>query len=104
MFSMFMRSSAITPAYIYIGHTEDLIRRWEDHCLGKVDWTKRHRPIKIVHYEEWGSREEAVKREHYLKTGFGRKWLRQLIESGRARQAGEERLDMTHYPKEFVEY
>lgn len=89
---------------LYIGHTDDLRRRWEDHCSGKVDWTKRHSPIKIVHYEELGSREEAVKRERYLKTGFGRKWLKQLIEKGQARQAGEERLDMTHYPKEFIEF
>jgi len=27
-------------------------------------------------------------REHVLKTGFGRKWLKKHIESGRARQAG----------------
>ena len=29
-----------------------------------------------------------MQREHDLKTGFGRKWLKKHIESGRARQAG----------------
>jgi len=89
---------------IYIGQTDTLRKRWEDDRLGKVDRTKRHRPIKIVHYEELGSREEAVNRERYRKTGFGRKWVRQLIKNDRARQAGEERLDMSHYPKECSEF
>lgn len=89
---------------IYIGQTDNLQRRWNEHCKGEIDWTRRHRPIKIVHYEKFASREEAVKREQNLKTGFGRKWLKQLIESGRARQAGEERLDLSHYPKEFIEF
>ena len=73
----------------YIGQTDDLRRRWEEHVDGRgSEWTSRNRPLRIAHYEEVGSREEAVKREHDLKTGFGRKWLKELIESGRARQAG----------------
>lgn len=73
----------------YIGHTDDIQRRWQEHLDGRgADWTKAHKPIKIAHFEELNSREEAVKRESDLKTGFGRKWLKDLIESGRARQAG----------------
>jgi putative DNA methylase len=73
----------------YIGHTEDLARRWLEHIEGKgSQWTKTHKPIKIAHFEELPSRDEAVKREKDLKTGFGRKWLKDLIASGRARQAG----------------
>ncbi|MBI4526244.1 MAG: GIY-YIG nuclease family protein [Deltaproteobacteria bacterium] len=71
----------------YIGQTENLQRRWQDHITGKVEWTKRNKPVKIAHYEEYQSREEAVKREADLKTGFGRQWLKELIASGRARQA-----------------
>ncbi len=73
----------------YIGQTDDLQRRWEEHKEGKVEWTKRHKPVRIAHYEEFSTREEAVKRESDLKTGFGRKWLKKLIASGRARQAGQ---------------
>lgn len=73
---------------IYIGQTENLPRRWEEHMQGEVEWTSSHKPISIVHYEEYNSREEAVKREQDLKTGFGRKWLKEEIEAGRARQAG----------------
>src|SRR3972149_548646 len=73
----------------YIGQTDDLQKRWQDHVNGRAaEWTKRHKPLKIAHFEEFSSREEAVKRESDLKTGFGRKWLKELIASGRARQAG----------------
>jgi len=45
----------------------------------------------MIHYEEHSSREEAVKREKWLKTGYGRKWLKREIAAGRARQAGGSR-------------
>jgi len=76
-------------ASIYIGQTEDLRRRWNEHVKGNgADWTKGHKPISIVHYEEYASREEAVAREQSLKTTSGRRWLKEEITAGRARQAG----------------
>jgi len=73
----------------YIGQTEDLRRRWDEHQKGQgADWTRSHKALRIVHFEEFDSREAAVQREKDLKTGFGRKWLKEQIQSGRARQAG----------------
>jgi predicted GIY-YIG superfamily endonuclease len=79
---------------IYIGHTDDLARRWSEHKKGQgAEWTARHKPIRIVHYEEYASREEAVAREQELKTTNGRRWLKAEIAAGRARQAGDEPFD-----------
>jgi len=79
---------------IYIGHTDNLQRRWNEHCAGQgADWTKSRRPSRIVHYEEYASREEAVAREKELKTTSGRRWLKEEIAAGRARQAGGEPFD-----------
>jgi len=76
---------------IYIGHTDNLARRWEEHLAGQAaDWTKQHKPMQIVHYEECSSRQEAADREKWLKTGYGRKWIKREIEAGRARQVGYE--------------
>jgi restriction endonuclease S subunit/predicted GIY-YIG superfamily endonuclease len=83
---------------IYIGQTQDLQKRWKEHLAGQAsDWTSQHKPLLIVHHEEYSSREEAVAREKWLKTGFGRKWIRREIAAGRlpaeqagARQAGFE--------------
>ncbi len=74
---------------IYIGQTSDLRKRWKQHLAGTAsDYTKKYKPVKIVHYEMVESREEAVQKEKEWKTGFGRKRIKRLIESGKARQAG----------------
>ncbi len=76
---------------IYIGHTDNLARRWAEHKKGQgSDGTKNNKPVRIVHYEEYDSREKAVAREKELKTTNGRRWLKEEIAAGRARQAGGE--------------
>jgi len=80
----------------YIGQTENLPKRWEEHITGKgANWTKAHKPVKIIHHEYYKSREEAVDREQKLKTGFGRKWIKREIEANRNRPFDlyEERLE-----------
>jgi len=74
---------------LYIGQTDNIPRRWNKHITGKgADWTKTHKPIYIPHYEILGSREEAVAREKELKTTSGRRWIKEQIKNGTARQAG----------------
>jgi len=78
----------------YIGHTDNLPRRWHEHISGRgADWTKKNKPRYIAHYEEFTNREEAVAREQELKTTAGRRWLKDAIAEGRARQAGGEPFD-----------
>jgi predicted GIY-YIG superfamily endonuclease len=73
----------------YIGHTDNLRRRWQEHISGKgADWTKKNRPRYIPHYEEFKSREEAAAREKELKTTSRRRWIEKAIAEGWARQAG----------------
>jgi len=75
---------------IYVGQTSDILKRWKEHAAGKgADWTKKHPPIRLVHWEEYDSREEAIKREKELKTESGRKWIKRELAAGRTRQAGE---------------
>ncbi len=75
---------------IYIGQTDDIERRWKQHLDGEgAEWTNKHKPIKIVHYEEFDSRKEAAEREKWLKTGYGRKWIKREYAAGRTRQAGD---------------
>ena len=73
----------------YIGQTENLKKRWEQHVKGQgADWTKKHPPIYIPHHEVVDSREAAVAREKELKTTSGRRWIKEQIAKGTARQAG----------------
>jgi restriction endonuclease S subunit/predicted GIY-YIG superfamily endonuclease len=65
---------------LYIGQTEDLRQRWLQHVGGKgANWTKSHPPARVAYWEKQPSREAAVERENWLKTGYGRKWLKKEI-------------------------
>jgi type I restriction enzyme S subunit len=65
---------------LYIGQTEDLRQRWLQHIGGKgARWTMQHPPVRVPYWEKQPSREAAVEREKWLKTGYGRKWLKQEI-------------------------
>ncbi len=74
----------------YIGQTDNLRKRWEDHLSGEgAEWTKSHPPQYIMYWEEFSSRKEAVIKEKWLKTGFGRKWIKRKEKAGRLWHAGE---------------
>ncbi|MBP8060234.1 MAG: HsdR family type I site-specific deoxyribonuclease [Cloacibacterium sp.] len=81
----------------YIGQTSDLRRRIKEHQNGKVSWTSKYLPFELIHWEFFLTRDEAVKREKDLKTGFGRKWLKRNYEQNKlaeaTRQAGVDGID-----------
>jgi HsdR family type I site-specific deoxyribonuclease len=77
----------------YIGQTDDLPRRWNEHRKGTgAQWTKAHKPIEIVLYEKFSSREDAVLREKELKTTAGRRWIKKQAAKLSARQAGKKEI------------
>ncbi|OGN08748.1 MAG: hypothetical protein A3J46_03245 [Candidatus Yanofskybacteria bacterium RIFCSPHIGHO2_02_FULL_41_11] len=60
----------------YIGQTsKDVFDRLHEHNIGSNRWTRTNGPFIMVHFEEYASRREAIIREHFLKSGQGRKWL-----------------------------
>lgn len=63
----------------YIGYTEDLRNRISAHNDGRVPSTHRRRPLVLVYYEACLSKEKALAREKYFKTGFGRRFLSKRI-------------------------
>ncbi|NTU46881.1 GIY-YIG nuclease family protein [Candidatus Roizmanbacteria bacterium] len=63
----------------YTGSSHDLIQRIASHSAGKVISTKPYRPIKLVHYEAYLEKADALRREKYLKTTEGKYFLRQQI-------------------------
>ncbi|WP_010662919.1 restriction endonuclease subunit S [Marinilabilia salmonicolor] len=60
----------------YKGMTNDLYRRFYEHYTGEgAKHTKIHKPVKIIHWEQFNTQDETRAREEELKTGFGRTWL-----------------------------
>ena len=87
----------------YIGQTRDLPHRFEEHKTGRgASWTRRHPPVRVIHWEEYASEHEAVEREKCLKTGFGRKWLKREFAAGRTRQAGKKFTDQQRHWLEMI--
>lgn len=58
---------SINYDHFYIGFTNDLKTRVEKHNRGEVYWTKRMKPWKLIYFEGYLSKEDALKREKQLK-------------------------------------
>ena len=64
---------------LYTGFTSNLKQRLSEHFYGKVTSTKLRRPFKLIHSEMFVNKEEAKSREVFLKSGFGRKQLKEAL-------------------------
>jgi len=65
----------------YIGSTGDLKRRVKQHERGENKSTKNRRPLKLVYYEASDSKVSALRREKYLKTAYGHRYLRNRLKN-----------------------
>jgi putative endonuclease len=65
----------------YTGFTRNLKLRMKEHERGLVESTRDRRPLKLVYYEACLDEHDAIKREKYFKSGFGRRYLRNRLES-----------------------
>ena len=63
----------------YTGVTSDLRRRLDEHNRGYVKSTKHRRPLALIYYEACLNGEDAKRREKYLKSGMGKKYLKQRL-------------------------
>jgi putative endonuclease len=61
----------------YIGQTYDLSRRLTEHNSGLSGYTKLHLPYKLLYYEEFLTRGEAMRREKFFKSFPGYCWLKE---------------------------
>ena len=60
----------------YVGHTsKNVFIRLKEHNNGCNKWTRQNGPFKIIYEEAHNTKIEAIKRENFLKSGQGRKWL-----------------------------
>lgn len=63
----------------YKGHCEDLEKRLQQHNAGYTESIKKWIPFKLVYYESFETREEAIKREKYFKLAAGRRFLKNKL-------------------------
>jgi len=63
----------------YTGCTNNLRKRLEEHNKGQVQSTKHRIPLDLIYYEACIYREDAYRRERYLKTGKGKRYIRNRL-------------------------
>src|SRR5690606_3245729 len=64
-----------THNFTYVGTTDNVDRRIHQHNAGFGKSTRRYRPFELIHTEAFPTREDARKREKYLKSAAGREFL-----------------------------
>jgi putative endonuclease len=65
---------------LYTGFTSNLEYRLRDHNTGHTKSLRNRRPLKLIYFEEYETKKEAMDRERFFKTPKGGILKRQLIE------------------------
>ncbi|MFH1170949.1 MAG: GIY-YIG nuclease family protein [bacterium] len=63
----------------YTGYSNNLQKRIKEHRQGKVFSTQRRLPMRLMYYEACGNEHDARAREWYLKSGMGKRYLRNRL-------------------------
>jgi putative endonuclease len=73
--------------------TENVEARLKRHESGKVRSTRSRKPFRLIHTEEYPDRQQARKREKYLKSDPGHWELAMILTEGRVPRPIEKTSD-----------
>lgn len=65
----------------YTGFANDLRGRIIRHNNGLVDVTRSRRPLKLIYYESCLNKTDALHREIYLKTAWGKRFIKSRLKN-----------------------
>lgn len=63
----------------YTGCTDDLRKRFKQHNKNLVNSTKGQGTFILIYYEACMNRDDAFARERYLKSGMGKRYLKNRL-------------------------
>jgi putative endonuclease len=72
----------------YIGCASNIKKRLEEHNSGKVSTTRNRRPLKLIYWEGCLNQQDAASRERYLKTTWGKRYIKSRLKEYITGQAG----------------
>jgi putative endonuclease len=67
---------SVADRQFYVGLTNNLLGRIDDHNAGCVVSTKRRIPLELIYWEGCLNRGDAAQREKYLKSAWGKRYLK----------------------------
>lgn len=65
----------------YTGYSTELKKRLTEHSNGKVYSTKNRLPVELIYFEGSLSQKDALHREKYLKTSWGKRYLKNRLKN-----------------------
>ena len=63
----------------YTGSTNNIRKRLKEHNDNKVSSTKSRTPFELIYYEACMNEQDARAREKYLKSGMGKRYLKNRL-------------------------
>ena len=70
---------SVKDKLFYIGSTNDLKRRVQQHQRGENISTAKRLPVALIYFEGHVSKDDALRREKYFKSTKGKITLRQIL-------------------------
>ncbi len=71
---------------LYKGCTNDLKRRVREHNSGQSTFTGNNGPWKLIYYEAFADKSEAIREERFLKSGKGKERIKYLLRDNQWRR------------------
>lgn len=63
----------------YTGYTSDLRKRFNRHNKGLIYSSRHRKPFQLIYYESCINQQDATAREKYLKSGPGKRYLKNRL-------------------------
>lgn len=68
---------------LYIGYSKNPTQRLREHNLGKTKSLYKRRPLILIYKEKFDNKLNTLRREKFLKSGQGRKYLKEMLRFAR---------------------
>jgi putative endonuclease len=65
----------------YTGYTNNVNKRVKQHNVGEVQSTKYRLPLTLIYWEGCLNQKDALRREKYLKTAWGKRYIKNRLKN-----------------------
>ena len=65
----------------YVGFSENVQKRLQEHNCGKSSFTKIYKPWELVYTEVFDNKNAAINREKYFKSAAGRRRIMKILDN-----------------------
>jgi putative endonuclease len=70
---------SVKDSNFYTGYTGNLRQRIKSHQDGRISSTRNRLPMNLIYWEGCLSQADATKREKYLKSSWGKRYLKNRL-------------------------